>query len=380
MNARMRRLRVACVHLFDDYTGSAKIFAHAISEIEAAGCQVRVTIGSAGTAGFIRDAHSTESVFYRFGKNKIGQMFFLALAQLLLFLRVLRLCVVWRADVVYANTVLTPAAVLAGRLCGRRVVTHLQEVGLGSPLLFRLFSGIPRHLSHRLICVSEYVRQTLRIPPDRAMVVHNALAPIEWDKAYAYAEKRSGGHPNGNFLVVMACSLKWYKGIDSFLAIAATLESSINFSTRFRLLLNCTEGEWREFSSGMHIAGNVEVVIRPRDVYAHYCDAGLVMNLSHAEACVESFGMTLLEGMACGVPVIAPRVGGCVELFADGDGGWHLDSRDISGIGARITALESDESLWRAASAAARANAARFSPEAFAAGICNAVLPDARAR
>lgn len=376
MNIPARPVRVACVHLFDDYTGSPKILAHAIRDLETAGAEVRVIVGSAGNGGFIRDAHATETIFYRFGQNKISQMFFLGLAQGLLFLRVLRVCIFWRADVVYANTVLTPAAVLAGRLCGRRVVTHLHEVGLGSALLFRLFAGVPRRLSHRLICVSEYVRRTLQLAPDRAVVVHNALSKTEWATANEIAATRESGRVNGNFLVVMACSLKWYKGIDSFLTVAAHVGNTAGDAhMRFRLLLNCTMAEWQEFARDLHVSENVDVAIRPRNVYEHYREAGLVMNLSHPEGWVETFGLTLLEGMACGVPVVAPRVGGCVELFADGDGGWHLDSRDFTSIQARIVELASDDSRWKAASAAARRSADRFSPVNFAAGVRNAVLP-----
>ena len=110
------------------------------------------------------------------------------------------------------------------------------------------------------------------------------------------------------------------------------------------------------------------VVRRPASVFDHYRDADLVVNLSHPEACVESFGLTLLEAMACGIPVVAPPVGGCTELFVDGQGGWLIGSRDIDALCDRILSLRSDREALARASIAARTSAAAFSHARFAAG------------
>jgi N-acetyl-alpha-D-glucosaminyl L-malate synthase BshA len=72
---------------------------------------------------------------------------------------------------------------------------------------------------------------------------------------------------------------------------------------------------------------------------------------------LESFGLAALEGMACGVPAVATRVGGVPELITDGVDGFLETPGDVAGQAARVTALLSDESLCSRLSQAARATA-----------------------
>jgi N-acetyl-alpha-D-glucosaminyl L-malate synthase BshA len=69
---------------------------------------------------------------------------------------------------------------------------------------------------------------------------------------------------------------------------------------------------------------------------------------------LESFGLAVLEGMACGVPPVATRVGGVAELISHGSDGFLEDVGDISAQAARVVELLTDATLYERIAAAAR--------------------------
>ncbi|NIM51677.1 MAG: N-acetyl-alpha-D-glucosaminyl L-malate synthase BshA, partial [Gemmatimonadales bacterium] len=76
----------------------------------------------------------------------------------------------------------------------------------------------------------------------------------------------------------------------------------------------------------------------------------------------ESFGLSALEAMACGVPVVASRVGGLPEVVDDGGGGALVPAGDLDAMTENALALLEPE-RWRAARAAAVRRAQLFSAE-----------------
>lgn len=77
----------------------------------------------------------------------------------------------------------------------------------------------------------------------------------------------------------------------------------------------------------------------------------------------ESFGLSALEAMACGMPVIASNAGGLPELVLDGEVGYTSDVGDIDSMAKNAVKLLSDNDLWSEFSSKARKRAAEFSPQ-----------------
>lgn len=94
----------------------------------------------------------------------------------------------------------------------------------------------------------------------------------------------------------------------------------------------------------------------------------------------ESFGLSALEALACGVPVVASDVGGLPEAVRDGETGVLCPVGDVEGMADASIQLLSDRARWQAMSTAAAHDArARFSLDAIV-GQYEALYRDAVAQ
>jgi len=99
------------------------------------------------------------------------------------------------------------------------------------------------------------------------------------------------------------------------------------------------------------LAGHVLLTGARRDVAACMDAMDVVIHASNREP----FGRVLLEAMAVGRPVIAPREGGPTEIVADGETGLLVPPRDPGALAAAIATLLRDPARRAAMARAARA-------------------------
>ena len=88
-------------------------------------------------------------------------------------------------------------------------------------------------------------------------------------------------------------------------------------------------------------------IYRAADVYAH-------------PAVADTFPTTILEAMACGIPVVATSVSGIPEQVEDGRTGYLVPYRDVGSMRDRLLDLLSDEAAKERIGSAAGARASRM--------------------
>ena len=77
----------------------------------------------------------------------------------------------------------------------------------------------------------------------------------------------------------------------------------------------------------------------------------------------ESFGLSALEAMSCGLPVVGTEVGGMPEYITPGVEGWLCRPGDVSCMVERVCTILTDDAKQKAMGEAAREKALAFAPE-----------------
>jgi glycosyltransferase involved in cell wall biosynthesis len=244
-----------------------------------------------------------------------------------------------RADVVHTHlwagdTWGRPSAWLGG--C-RRVVTTEHNTQADSPLRRHLWTAMAP-LSARIVCVSQAAAQAVAasgISRERLLVIENGIDLSRFSPA---AGARRG--------ILSVGRLTRQKGFD------VLLQALRHIPTPTTIL-----GEGAERAALERLADGLPVHL-PGWV------ADPLPALSAAAIMVipsrwEGFGLVAVEAMAAGVPVIASRVDGLIEVV--GDAGILVEPENVSALADAIRRLLSDAELRAALTRRGLARAPRFS-------------------
>jgi L-malate glycosyltransferase len=172
-------------------------------------------------------------------------------------------------------------------------------------------------------------------------------------------ELRARFCPAGERLIVHVSNLRPVKQIDAVVRVFASVRAHV--AARLAIV-----GEGPELSKAielvreLHLSPYVEFVGETQDV------VGLlsVSDLFLLPSLQESFGLSALEAMACGVPVVASRVGGLPEVVVDGVTGTLHPPHDLDAMAASAVRILLDADLHRRmAEAGVRIANERFSAD-----------------
>lgn len=330
--------RIICFHLFNDYSGSPKVLKMVLEGLLQKGYQVDLISSKGGTLDELLHYKNLRkySYSYRFSNNPAITILRYSTVQIYTFLLAFRW--LFHKDVVfYINTLLPVGPALAGRIMGKHVVYHYHENAFVKGAFYKALATIMQKLAHEIICVSEYQASFLQRKKG-VTVVPNALPKnfvnrLTPNLQTAFERKH----------ILMLGSLKLYKGPLEFIELAQRLSQFT-----FELVVNDTQENINRFvkEHKINICKNLTIYPRQNDVVPFYNQASLVLNLSDKKQFVETFGLTALEAMSTGLPVIVPTEGGIAEMVADGENGYKIDVQELDRMADTIERIFSDGSLY----------------------------------
>ncbi|SMG11333.1 Glycosyltransferase involved in cell wall bisynthesis [Marivirga sericea] len=312
-------MRIFAAHLFNDYSGSPKVLMQLIKSWVDDNHEVHLYTCS-GREGFLSHLNGVQYHFYWYSlsSNPYIRLLFLMASQFILMAKILMK--LRKDDLVYVNTALPFGAAIAAKMKGAKLVYHVHETSLKPEIFKSLVFGIMKWSADHLVFVSDYLAKEEAIGNIPYTVIHNAIPEDFLEESSSYEKEVINQVKH----VLMVCSLKWYKGVNEFLELAKS-----NPRLEFRLVLNAEEHEIAEYFSKLNVAENIEILSTQTNLHPHYQWAHIIVNLSRADGWIETFGLTIIEGMAYGLPAMIPTVGGITELVVDGTNGYQVDSRNI---------------------------------------------------
>jgi len=245
-----------------------------------------------------------------------------------------------------------------------RVVTTLHGTDItlvGQDPSFHSITRFSIFESDAITAVSEYLRREtvdrFDIPAERIEVIPN-FVDLERYRRDLGGCHRSQLAPEGEKIVMHISNFRPVKRVDDVVRVFA--RASRRVAARLVLVGDGpTRGLAQKVAEEEGVAGKVVFLGKQSSVAELLACADVLLLPSESEA----FGLAALEAMACGVPVVATAVGGVPELVPHGVAGFLAPLGDVDAMADGVVELLSDPDRWKAASAAAREVAARFSAD-----------------
>lgn len=342
---------ISFFHLLNDYSGSSRILSNVIYGLFNTYSVVGGKLYTSDTQGALDSSGIEKHTFhYRFSSNIFLTFIRYFKTQCRLFILALN----DKNRIFYINTILPVSAALAGKMMGKKIIYHYHENAFAKGIHYRFLAWIMQRIADRIICVSQYQADNLR-RKDGVFIVPNALkadfiAKLHPDSKSSYDRQT----------VLMLSSLKQYKGIQEFIELSYKLSQY-----KFVLVINADEEEIQGYlmSEGISLSSNIRILPKQDDVSNIYNNASIVLNLTNPDYIIETFGLTAIEAMAAGLPVIVPPEGGISELVQNGVNGYKISVHDLEIIANRIEEILSDFNIYRKLSSNALAQSSLYKEE-----------------
>jgi L-malate glycosyltransferase len=348
--------KIYFVHLLNNYSGAPKVLYLILSGLSKKR-EFEIHLLTSKTNGFLTDIPfiNYNYISYKWKTNRILLLFRLLNSEIELFFRIF---FSKKVSIVYINTILPFGAAIAAYLRHIPVIYHVHEYYINPNIFQKLCMFILKKTATEIICVSNFVKEKLKT--GKEIVIYNALMPINKTDINIINISRK----YKNRLLVMASSLKIYKGIYQFIELARTMPE-------YKFILICSAGktEIKNFFSNKTLPLNFHIITQQKNIDNIYRNASIVMNLTLPDQCVETFGMTLIEGFNYACPAIAPNIGGPSEIVINNLNGKLVNPADTKSVKECINSIMNSESSYKIYSENANLSAKKYLYENFITNI-----------
>lgn len=259
----------------------------------------------------------------------------------------------WQTQVVHSQwpTHVQLAGMLAQRLNARAIWEMPNIVNRDIPLdlAWRYYTHLNRKYNITVLSNSAYTGRTIASKYVEPTVFHLGVDERRFDKNNVKAvTRKSLNIPEDAFLLGVAARICASKGQDRIVEAVSGLIRKGNRNLHLLLMGSPVEGEFADLlrqtavqygaNNHLHMVGSVE---HPERFYATL-DLSINFRIDP-----EPFGLSVVESMMMGVPVIVHNLGGPGETVIDGETGLHVDRPTSDALSTAISNAYQNRTEWR---------------------------------
>jgi glycosyltransferase involved in cell wall biosynthesis len=346
-------MKIVFIHLLNNFSGSPKVLSLIIKEFVKRGYDIDLITSK--TNGFLSNI---EGVKYKYNSYKWvnDSMFktalYLMLSQVKLFFIIL--FYPSKNTVFYVNTISPVGAVIACRITKKKFIYHVHENMKQNKPVYNIYRNVFKVCNKKSIFVSNYVR-SVALSLKSGIIVYNTLDYEFVKQSSEFVNVKPKLYNNFECSILMISSLRRYKGIYEFVELSRILPNY-----KFELVLSSSENEIMKFSQEVILPDNITVYPLQTNLHPFYQRAKILLQLSHPENCVETFGLTILEAASYGIPSIVPNMGGPIEIVDSSKSGFCVDTHDLKVIAEKINLMMNNNVMYSKFSSSALLKSKQF--------------------
>jgi sugar transferase (PEP-CTERM/EpsH1 system associated) len=240
----------------------------------------------------------------------------------------------------------------------------------GSSRKYNVFRRLARPFVHHYIAVSSdlatWLTRTVGVPTPKVSYIWNG---VDTDRFRPRSGPRTGIFPEdfakpGTFIVGTVGRMQEVKDqLTLARAFVLLLQTEVQARERLRLVI-IGDGPLKEQAIRLLRAAQAESLAWLPGERTDIPEIMQALDLFVLPSLAEGISNTILEAMACGLPVVATRVGGTPELVDEGKTGFLVPPADPASMAHAIGRYLNDETLLKAHGEAGRRHVlAQFSKE-----------------
>lgn len=313
--------RILFIHPINDFTGSTRVLASVIEKDFENSEKYLLTIDVVD--GLLSNLNGVNKykIFFPLWHKQVIPFVTSFLSFIDRVFMMIYLCT--KVDCVYINTIKPYYAAIIAKLFKKKIIWHVHEKYQKKSFDILIMEYVLSHIDARFIFVSNYLKEQYRISvKSKCEVKYNKL-----DYSFLSKIRVCPINNRSKSRITMICSFSAAKGIYTFVETSKLLPQF-----DFTLVMSTSEYNVNKFVLETNAPKNCQVLPKQTNVHPIYASSDLVLNLTKPSLCVETFGMTIIEAFAYGLPVIVPCVGGPAEIVNDRYNGRLVNVDDVSEI------------------------------------------------